>query len=42
MLTWIHRHRTIALMLGTLVALAAAEAGLLCYYLGSWATLPFP
>jgi hypothetical protein len=37
---WLRRHRVVAALLWTAVALAAAEGALLLYYLDSWVTLP--
>jgi hypothetical protein len=40
MRSWIHSHRVLAAAIGSGLALAATEAGLLLYYLNNWLTLP--
>jgi hypothetical protein len=38
--TFSRRHPIAAMLLGTVLVLAAAEGLLLCYYLNSWFTMP--
>jgi hypothetical protein len=40
MRSWIRRHRALALLLWTALALAVTEGLLVVYYLNSWFTLP--
>ena len=36
---WIRSHRAVSTLLGTVLALAAAEGAVVVYYLNSWFTL---
>jgi hypothetical protein len=40
MRTWSRKHPLVATVVGTVVALAAVEAILVCYFLNSWFTMP--
>jgi hypothetical protein len=42
MCAWLRRHRAVAVLFWTAVALAATEGVLVIHYLGSWLTLPLP